>query len=291
VWNADGSGEPIVLRGHLDEVQAAGFSPDGTRIVTAAADKTARVWNADGTGEPLILRGHEELVYSATFSSDGAHIATGSRDKTARIWRADGSGQPVVLRGGHDVVYSVAFSPDGKRIVSAGYEGRARLWRADGTGPPLELVATDGMVFTGTPGQGGAFSPDGARVVTAHDDQTLRVWNTSTGAEELLLRAPDLDPWSVAFGPAGRRLVTASHVERTRDAAGIMHLAHTAKVWTDLAPFVGLDDSRLWTATRFCPTVERRMELLGVPESRARENQEACLRRVAEANPRSRARP
>ena len=37
MWQADGSGQPVVLRGHDGSVSATGFSPDGTRIVTAAA--------------------------------------------------------------------------------------------------------------------------------------------------------------------------------------------------------------------------------------------------------------
>ena len=36
--------EILVLRGHESAVWSAGFSPDGTRIVTASGDKTARVW-------------------------------------------------------------------------------------------------------------------------------------------------------------------------------------------------------------------------------------------------------
>jgi WD40 repeat protein/tRNA A-37 threonylcarbamoyl transferase component Bud32 len=284
VWNADGTGQPIVLRGHSDDVHAAGFSPDGGRIVTASADRTARVWHLDGTGDVVILRGHQGVIYAATFSPDGTRIVTGSRDKTARVWNADGSGEPVVLRGGQDVVYSVAFSPDGTRIVTGAADSRARVWNADGTGQPLELVGTDGVVVTGTPGQGAAFSPDGRRVVTAHEEQTLRVWSASTGVEELLLRAPDLDPWTVAFGPDGTRIVSASHTERVRDASGAERLAHTAKVWVDLAPFSGLDDARLWAATRFCPSIAQRVELLGVPEARASDDRAACLRRVAEAH-------
>ena len=46
-----------VLSGHRDQVHSAAYSPDGTRIVTASEDKTARVWDAR-TGSSLCSRGH-----------------------------------------------------------------------------------------------------------------------------------------------------------------------------------------------------------------------------------------
>lgn len=41
--NADGSGTPIVLRGHEGSLLSAAFSADGQHVVTMS-DKTARVW-------------------------------------------------------------------------------------------------------------------------------------------------------------------------------------------------------------------------------------------------------
>ena len=35
-----------VLRGHDDTVTSATFSPDGSRILTASWDNTARIWDA-----------------------------------------------------------------------------------------------------------------------------------------------------------------------------------------------------------------------------------------------------
>jgi WD40 repeat protein len=68
-------------------VQSAAFSPDGSRIVTASWDKTARIWDAASAKEIAVLRGHDDTVRSAAFSSDGSRIVTASSE-TARIWDA-----------------------------------------------------------------------------------------------------------------------------------------------------------------------------------------------------------
>ena len=58
------------------------FSPDGRRIVSAAATKTstAKVWDAATGQELLSLKGHTGPVTSVAFSPDGQRILTGSGD-------------------------------------------------------------------------------------------------------------------------------------------------------------------------------------------------------------------
>ncbi|WP_437760911.1 nSTAND1 domain-containing NTPase [Sorangium sp. So ce1389] len=262
VWNADETGDPLVLRGHEDLVYSATFSPDGKRIVTGSGDKTVRVWNADGTGAPLVLRGHEDLVYLAAFSPDGKRIVTVSGDKTVRVWNADGTGEPLILRGHEDSVFSASFSPDGKRIVTGSYDKTVRVWNADGSGEPVVLRGHDHWVV------GASFSPDGKRIVTGSYDKTVRVWNADGTGEPLVLRGSDSAVNSVAFSPDGRRVASASDDNAVR-------------VWTDLEPLRGVEDPKLWTATTYCMSIERRIELLRIPEAMARADHETCLRRVA----------
>jgi hypothetical protein len=69
------------------------FSPDGSRVVTASADNTARLWDANTGAGLAMLLGHEGEVHSAVFSPDGSRVVTASADNTARIWLLD----PIIL--------------------------------------------------------------------------------------------------------------------------------------------------------------------------------------------------
>jgi WD40 repeat protein len=85
------------LRGHTDIVNDAAYSIDGKYIVTAGADKVARIWNAQ-TGEPLqTLVGHTSMLLVALFSPDGKHILTAGADSTVRIWGVSNSSTGVPL--------------------------------------------------------------------------------------------------------------------------------------------------------------------------------------------------
>ena len=111
--------ELAVLSGHGDRVYSAAFSPDGTRIVTASYDKTARIWDAHTGAQLAVLSGHGTGVASAAYSPDGMRIVTASFDKTARIWDARTGAQLTVLLGHGKGLYTAAYSPDGTHIVTA----------------------------------------------------------------------------------------------------------------------------------------------------------------------------
>ena len=201
---------PLVpLLEHRGDVESAVFSRDGTRIVTASGDKTARVWDA-ATGKPVTdPLEHQAAVTSAAFSPDGNRVVTAS-DKTARVWDA-ATGKSLTGPLEHQaVVMSAAFSPDGTRVVTASWDRTARIWDA-ATGQPIAspLEHREGVLSA-------AFSPDGTRVVTASWDGTARVWDATTGN-------PTTGPlqhrnWvtSAAFSPDGTRVVAAGYDKAAR---------------------------------------------------------------------------
>ena len=129
----------LTLTGHQHLLSHASFSSDGSRIVTASSDNTARVWDAATGKEIVVLRGHGHSVKSAAFSRDGSRIVTASVDKTARIWDAATAKEIAVLNGHTFAVESAAFSPDGSRIVTASSDNTARIWDA-ATGKELAIL-------------------------------------------------------------------------------------------------------------------------------------------------------
>jgi WD40 repeat protein len=113
-------------RGNL--LRMAAFSPDGSRVVTAGSDNTARIWDTATGDEIMALHGHEGPAYSAAFSPNGSRIVTASYDKTARLWDVATGRELMVLRGHGAMVLSAAFSPDGSYVVSASSDKSARIW-------------------------------------------------------------------------------------------------------------------------------------------------------------------
>jgi hypothetical protein len=102
------------FKGHADTVVSAAFSEDGTRLVTASDDHTARVWDIRSEKMVAVLR-HKSAVRMAIFSPDGGRLLTLSSDNTARIWDAQtGDELGTINRDTHGD--ACAFSPDGTRV-------------------------------------------------------------------------------------------------------------------------------------------------------------------------------
>ncbi|MBI3864665.1 MAG: protein kinase [Planctomycetia bacterium] len=198
-------------------VAAAGFSPNGERVVTGSWDNAARIWNAKTGVAIRKLEGHSSYVNSAVYSPDGRQILTASDDKTAMLWDAESGKMIREFKGHDDRLRSAVFSHDGKLVLTASNDSTARLWNAE-TGVELgKFVGHEFSVMSAV------FSADSKKVATGGEDKTARIWDVATFKEllETPLAGHTASVASVAFLHDGERVVTGS-------------LDNTAKLWDAL---------------------------------------------------------
>ena len=199
---------------HDGPLRSAVLSADGTRLVTASDDKSARVW-AVGSGEQLVRLNHDGPVYAAAFDTAGRRVVTAS-DVGGRVWDVVDR-RPVALQHG-ETVARVAFSPDGHSLatISAFNPGghslsttpanTVRIWDVDTNKERLALTHLG-------PVQGIAFSADGERMLTWAHDRSVRVWDRAGGP--VAMRVHDTIVWFAALSPDGRSVVSAGSSDRS----------------------------------------------------------------------------
>ncbi|XXT19137.1 WD40 repeat domain-containing protein [Sorangium sp. So ce429] len=227
----------VTLRGHRQHLVTAAFSPDGRRVLTASADRSARVWSADGTGQAIVLEGHPGEITSATFSPGEApskrRVLTTSADGTARLWSLGGAeatsivlpGKPADETGKLTVVTSGAWSPDGERVVVASMvtepaDPRNPEGQRKQTVVTRVHAASDGRILGEHMAHGGrvhcAAFVDDARVVTASEDGSARVWDGATGGRIVELPGHTAPVLFVTVSRDARLLVTTSRDAKAR---------------------------------------------------------------------------
>ena len=204
------------LEGHTNDVNSASFSPDGSKIVTASGDGTAKIWNVQtGVCEHTyehMRGGHRRWIDSALFSPDGRKIVTAGDDIAAKIWNADTGRLEHTLSGHHDTVFSASFSPDSSKVVTISGDGTAKIWNAATGELERTLRGHGGIVLLSA-----SFSPDGSKIVTTAGGKA-RIWNAQTGVGEHALVGESGRVNLRSFSPDGSKIVAASE-------------GHTARIW------------------------------------------------------------
>jgi WD40 repeat protein len=227
VWARDGVRLLFTLDGHgcgaewhSCEVLSAGYSRDGSHIVTVGADGQAIVWDVDNGKEVRRFGEESAWIVSAGLSADGAQIVTngcaltGSDCDAAIDVRAILTGQILYSLHPEYHARSVSFSPDDAQILTVNWDGTAQVWDVASRRAVLTLGSEDQPIYAA------AFSPNGDRVVTVGCDEraeslncrsgVARIWQATDGTLLTTLPGHRTDILTASFSPDGSRVLTAS---------------------------------------------------------------------------------
>jgi WD40 repeat protein len=219
---------PLNLVGHGDAILFLAFSPDSQTLLSASADKTARLWSLKKEGvAPVatVLSGPGGPITAFTMSPAAAWMAAAggkelfcgggmfacNTENVLWFWNLYQStlyGQALALNGHEDFVQALASSPDGRWLVSGSADGSARLWDTEAL---LALpVVLRGHIMVGINDL--AVSEDNRWLATAGDDNTVRLWDLTEpdqGKIPVILKGHQFGVNAVAFSPDNRWLISA----------------------------------------------------------------------------------
>ncbi|TWT84511.1 Serine/threonine-protein kinase PknD [Planctomycetes bacterium CA13] len=141
---------------HRDEIWSARFSPDGTRVVTASRDRTARVLRVDRNTMTLeevgrlqvddsdvdvengvLSEGTSFVAMSMAVDQRRGRLYVGSADAVVRIWDLK-RGTEIGRMPSTGLNQSIALSADGTLMLtgSSREDSKAMLWKLNPSGLP-----------------------------------------------------------------------------------------------------------------------------------------------------------
>jgi RNA polymerase sigma factor (sigma-70 family) len=178
------------------------FSPDGKRVVVAAAEGKALHVIDLAKGKVVHTLPHAHVVFAAAFSPDSKHVVGGGYDSEknvyfARVWDAETGAELRRLRFGNGGIRSIAYSPDGATIAVGGDGGSpvaVKLFDA-ATGKERLKVPFPGASSV----RSVAFSPD-SKTLAASGGTSTRLFDAGTGNEKLVI---DRKAIGLRFAPDG----------------------------------------------------------------------------------------
>ena len=223
------------------------FSHDGTLLVSAGSDYSARIWEVPTMQIKAALVGHTDDVDMAAFSPDDQLIATCALDRTLKIF--DRTGRCLKTMTGHTGnVLSVAWSSDGKSLISSSVDGTVRQWDVlSGTqihctdeGSRTDSFATtrDGCIFSGD---------DRGRIAIIFGDETRYVDAHKAGIKKLLLNQAENLLVTISYDRSIAIWRVANQHGGHAELAEISRSTLPALIWARAADF--LNDSRILLGT------------------------------------------
>jgi WD40 repeat protein len=158
--------------GFQDVATAVAFSPDGSQLGIASADKSARIYQVKESGRQIematSLTGHAGPVLSIVFAPDVKTVLTSSADRSIKVWEPQTGKLIRTLTNHTDLVHCLAVRP------------------SDQTSKQASWVAA-----------------------SAGDDRTVRIWQPAIGRMVRIIRKHEAPIFALAYAPDRSKLFAA----------------------------------------------------------------------------------
>jgi len=203
------------------------LSADGTKVVTADADKTVKVWTAKDDKKPLSTLTLDAVPRALAVSPNGTRLAVAVGDDKSpviRVYDLDSGRELQIIDGHMGPIGSIDFLADNKTIVSTSQDKSARLTSVG------VLASIDGHKDGAA---GVQFHSNGTQALSAGGDKLAKLWDLAKGTM-LKSFGPVDDIKAVAFSrdytQAGVAAGKKAIVWNIGDGKQLYELVHPADV-------------------------------------------------------------
>jgi WD40 repeat protein len=211
---------------HDGAVVGFSLSADLTKVVTAGADKTAKVWTvADGKAAATIpLPGPAQAV---ALSPNGLRVAVAFADPATRVRAFDAvSGKELqAIADPAAPVRALSILADNRSLLIAGDDKNVAV---------SDIAVTSALPVNAGGATGVIYNPQGAQALTAGKDKAVRLWDLATSKEAKAFPAQAEPISSVTasrdFALVGATAGKVAKVWQVADAKEIATFNHPAEV-------------------------------------------------------------
>jgi RNA polymerase sigma factor (sigma-70 family) len=215
LWDVATGREREPFRGHVGEIYALAFSPDGSKLASGASStppdtkdnpsggSTIRLWDLK-TRKGQLLPGPERWVRALAFSPDGKLLAAGGSGNS--IYLIDlATGKRRHRYAGHEGdIRCVVLSPDGSTLASGGEDNRIHMWDLKTSQEKAVLEGHRAHI------SGLAFTPDGSELISCGYDGIVRAWDWRHGKEKRRFAETNNWHYGMDLAPDGQTLILAN---------------------------------------------------------------------------------
>ena len=230
---------------HDSEVNALQWSPHGTMMATAGADRKIKLWDLSQAKQVSkgLLSGSNGAVMSIEFDAAGSLLLASSTDFASRVWTLEDQRLRHTLTGHSGKIFAAKFMGEKTKVCTGSHDRTLKCWDLRKSGACIntffpgsscnDLVCLDNLIISG------------------HFDKKLRFYDVRAGTQPSNEVALEGKITSVDLSKSGQALLACSR----DDSLALIDLRmtkNTAVIFKADGFHVGCD----WTRAAFSPDSE-----------------------------------